>query len=127
MISDQLQAPLVGAADARIACGASSRKRAAEVKRSARCASCPLLAVSRPLSSLPASGGSRDWAPESGYGPLQRLRQVLDPICGSHEASSFPASACFSAMRVRSTRDLMSSLRNTWRRWNATVCVLMNS
>ena len=61
------------------------------------------------------------------HGPLQRLRQVLDIISGSHEASSSPASACSSAMRVSSTRDLMSSLRNTWRRWNATVCVLMNS
>jgi hypothetical protein len=70
---------------------------------------------------------SRDWAPVSGHSPLQRLRQVLDPICGSHEASFFLASACSSAMRVSSTRDLMSSLRNTWRRWNATVCVLMNS
>jgi hypothetical protein len=45
----------------------------------------------------------------------------------SQEASSSSALTCFSAMRVRSTRDLMSSLRNTWRRWNATVCVLMNS
>ena len=57
----------------------------------------------------------------------QRLRQVLDIISGTHEASYFLASACSSAMRVSSTRDLISSLRNTWRRWNATVCVLMNS
>ena len=69
----------------------------------------------------------QDWTPVSGHGPLQWLRQVVDPVSGSHEASSSPASACPSAMRVSSTRELMSSLRNTWRRWNATVCVLMNS
>jgi hypothetical protein len=45
----------------------------------------------------------------------------------SQEASFSPVLGCSSVMRVSSTRDLMSSLRNTWRRWNATVCVLMNS
>jgi hypothetical protein len=55
--------------------------------------------------------------------PVRRARLAV----GSHEAPSSPASACSSAMRVSSTRDVMSSLRNTWRRWNATVCVLMNS
>jgi hypothetical protein len=51
--------------------------------------------------------------------PVRRARLAV----GSHEAPS----ACCNAMRVSSTRDVMSSLRNTWRRWNATVCVLMNS
>jgi hypothetical protein len=65
--------------------------------------------------SRPQSAGPDAWAP--------RARLAVR----SHEASSRPALACSSVMRVSSTRDLMSSLRNTWRRWNATVCVLMNS
>ena len=58
--------------------------------------------------------------------PARRYVQ-LTAISGSHEASFPPTSVCSSAMRVSPTRDPMLSLRNTWRRWNATVCVLMNS
>jgi hypothetical protein len=71
---------------------------------------------------LCAGGDSR---PQSAGPDAWALRARL--AVRSHEASSRPASACSRAMRVSSTRDLMSSLRNTWRRWNATVCVLMNS
>ena len=57
---------------------------------------------------LCAGGGSR---PQSA-GPDARASRARLAV-RSHEGSSRPALACSSAMRVSSTRDLMSSLRNT--------------
>ena len=57
---------------------------------------------------LCAGGDSR---PQS-TGPDARAPRARFAV-RSHEASSRPALACSSAMRVSSTRDLMSSLRNT--------------
>jgi hypothetical protein len=57
---------------------------------------------------LCAGGDSR---PQSA-GPDARAPRARFAV-RSHEASSRPALACSSAMRVSSTRDLMSSLRNT--------------
>jgi hypothetical protein len=80
---------------------------------------------------VPARGHGRHLATrrrekEQSAGPDARAPRARLAV-GSHETPSSPASACSSAMRVSSTRDVMPSLRNTWRRWNATVCVLMNS